>query len=168
MKQLLTDFEGTGNFEAWQSQLLHLREVFKVDDEKLNFVVRLKLKSVALSWYNSNKMYLRSLDDVLKEMATVFGQDDNLLVVRRRFEKRCWKSSESFGNYYYEKCLLASGLNLNDTELVEYLVDGIPNKQLQIQAKLQNFKTASEIVKAFRTIELPHTSNVRPVEEHTA
>ncbi|XP_036347796.1 uncharacterized protein LOC118757169 isoform X1 [Rhagoletis pomonella] len=149
----------------WRAQVVHLLEDLKVNKETLALVVQMKLKGAAATWYNTNKMFLRSLDAVLKEMTAIFARSDNLLVTRRRFEKRSWSYEESFANYFNEKCLLSSGLNVVDTELVEYIIDGIPDKQLQVQAKLQNFPTASSLVKAFRTIELPQRSSPRPSED---
>ncbi|XP_036347550.1 uncharacterized protein LOC118756922 [Rhagoletis pomonella] len=88
-------------------------------------------------------------------MEAIFAKKDNFLNVRRKFERRIWKFGEQFSSYANEKRLLSAGLNLCDEEFVEYLVDGIPHKQLQIQAKLQNFKSAGEVTRAFRTVELP-------------
>ncbi|XP_036327173.1 uncharacterized protein LOC118739773 [Rhagoletis pomonella] len=155
MKELMPDYDGSEDFEMWRSQLLHFQRVLQVSDEALSLVVRLKMKGEALMWYNSNKMFMRTVGEILADMEVVFGKKDNILNARRKFERRIWKFGEQFGSYANEKRLLSAGLNLCEEEFVEYLVDGIPNKQLQIQAKLQNFKSAGEVTRAFRTVELP-------------
>ncbi|XP_036325625.1 uncharacterized protein LOC118738770 [Rhagoletis pomonella] len=155
LKEIIPKYEGGDDFNAWQKQLLHYRDVFNVDDATMGVVVHLKLRGAALAWYNAKTTFPKNTDELLKEMKSVFASYENKFEKRRKFEKRMWSSDESFPNYFNDKCVLSSGLNLSDGELADYLVEGIPDGQLRIQAKLQNFSTASEVVRAFCSITLP-------------
>ncbi|XP_017489699.1 PREDICTED: uncharacterized protein LOC108377915 [Rhagoletis zephyria] len=136
--------------------------MFKTSDTMLGVTVHLKLKGADLAWYNAKTTFPKSVDELLGEMKAVFASGDNKLERRRKFEKRCWVPEESFANYFNEKCILGNDLNLSDEELADYLMEGIPDRQLQNQARLQNFTSANEVVKAFRSITLPERPTERP------
>ncbi|XP_017477566.1 PREDICTED: uncharacterized protein LOC108367463 [Rhagoletis zephyria] len=158
LKEVIPKYDGGDDFDVWQKQLLHYREMFKLDDAIMGLIVHLKLRGAALAWYNAKTSFPENIDKLLSEMKIVFASYENKFQKRRKFERREWSHEESFANYFNEKCVLSSGLNLSDGELADYLVEGIPDKQLRTQAKMQNFSTASEVVKAFRMIELPKQS----------
>lgn len=49
---------------------------------------------------------------------------------------------------------MANKLSINEYELVQYLIEGIPNPNLRYQARLHKFKTRAEISEAFEDIML--------------
>ncbi|XP_053966895.1 uncharacterized protein LOC128868624 [Anastrepha ludens] len=158
LKDVIPAYDGGDGFKAWHNQLLHLREVVQVNDAVLGVVIHTKLKGAALAWYNAKPMFPKKVDELLREMESVFGAGESKLDRRRKFEKRMWSSEESFANYFNDKCLLGGELNLGDEELADYLIEGIPDRQLRNQARLQNFTTANDVLRAFRSISLPeHT-----------
>lgn len=63
----------------------------------------------------------------------VFGSNESKLELRKKFESRLWKSDEQFNNYCNDKVRLTSKLKLKEDELLEYVIEGIPNVQLRRQ-----------------------------------
>ncbi|XP_017469699.1 PREDICTED: uncharacterized protein LOC108361567 [Rhagoletis zephyria] len=155
LKDIIAVYDGGDGFNIWYNQLMHYREVLKIDDAILGVAIHLKLKGAALAWYNAKVTIPKNVDELLRDMKSVFASGQSVLVRRRKFEKRTWSHEESFANYFNEKCMLGSDLNLKDEELADYLIEGIPDRQLQNQARLQNFTSANDVVKAFRSISLP-------------
>lgn len=49
----------------------------------------------------------------------------------------------------YEKVILGNRVPVADEELVDYIIDGIPDETLRNQARLQNFDSKSALLKAF-------------------
>lgn len=68
-------------------------------------------------------------------------------------------------NYYNDKMRLAADVLMDEGELVECLVGGIPDEQLRVQAHIQRFKSASELLQAFAQVllkkSLENKSSVR-------
>lgn len=77
---------------------------------------------------------------------------------RRYFELRQWKSGEKFVNYYNDKMRLAADVVMDEDELVEFLVAGIPDEQLRVQAHIQCFRSGSDLLQAFAKVELNKSS----------
>ena len=63
------------------------------------------------------------------------------MAVRKQFEERRWKVGESFAEYYDEKTMLAENIKIEEEEVIDQLIERIPDRQLRVQAYIQYFKT---------------------------
>ncbi|XP_017481544.1 PREDICTED: uncharacterized protein LOC108370674 [Rhagoletis zephyria] len=134
---------------------MHYRGILKVEDAMMCVAIHLKLKGAVLTWYNAKPTFANNVDELMNEMKAVFTSGERKLERRRRFESRVWVPEESFANYYNDKFALRADLNLSDEEFADYLVEGIPGKQLRNQARLHNVTSPNDVVRAFRSISLP-------------
>ena len=57
--------------------------------------------------------------------------------------------------YFVAKRNLAMPLKINEAELIDYAIEGIPDRDLKNQAKMSGFSSSSSLLKAFQTIQLP-------------
>ncbi|XP_017462552.1 PREDICTED: uncharacterized protein LOC108355928 [Rhagoletis zephyria] len=162
LKEVIPTYDGGDGFSAWYNQVLHYREIFKANDAMLCVAVHLNLKGAALAWYNAKSTFHKSADELQRNMKTVFTSNERKLERRRKFEKRMWVPEESFISYYNDKCTLSSDLSLSDEEFADYLIEGIPDRQLRTQARLHNFASANEVVRAFRSVTLPEPPAAKP------
>ncbi|XP_036342453.1 uncharacterized protein LOC118751744 [Rhagoletis pomonella] len=94
-----------------------------------------------------------NLDD--NNMRALIAKKASKLMLKRKLEARRWLISESFEEYFHAKLILANKILIGEDELVEYLVEGIPDHGLRSQAKMQRFRDKYELLEAFRTIQLP-------------
>lgn len=110
LKELLPEFDGTDNaFWRWRQQLQLLRRSYHLDDNSMRILISSRLKGRALSWFYSRAEYLLlSAEELLNEMEQMFDLRPGKLALRREFESRIWKGGESFGDYYYDKMILAN------------------------------------------------------------
>lgn len=60
--------------------------------------------------------------------------------------------NEPFCNYYHEKVILINRIPIADDELLDYLIEGITDVQLQNQARLIGFVSKTELLMAFEKI----------------
>ena len=68
---------------------------------------------------------------------------------------RTWQTNESFNNYYHEKLILGNLVPIEDAaDLLDYLVDGIPDQTLRNQARMQNFNSVKDLLNGIRKISL--------------
>ena len=73
--------------------------------------------------------------------------------VRVRLESHPWHKSQpllALGD-------LSESYSYHEEELIEYLIDGIPDHSLQNHAKLQKFKSQASLLEAFREVTLQPT-----------
>ena len=82
------------------------------------------------------------------------------LDLRKKFENRVWTNTESFSEYLYDKVILANKAKIDESELVDQLIEGIPDESLRDQAKMQRFKNKDELLKAFEKIKLNKKTTV--------
>ncbi|KAK9679381.1 Zinc knuckle [Popillia japonica] len=72
----------------------------------------------------------------------------------RKFDSRKWKRSESFFNYYQDKVILGNKLNLPESDLISYIIDGFDNGTLQAQARMARFISLSELLDVMKNLSI--------------
>ena len=72
---------------------------------------------------------------------------------------RAWKEVESFNEYFQNKMILAE--NVCQEELIDLVIDGIPETDLRNQARMHRFKSPFDLLKAFSMITLRDTRSDR-------
>ena len=81
-----------------------------------------------------------------------FDHRPRKLALRREMEARTWRKNETFCDYYIEKLMLANQINVDAEELVDLLIDGIPDTRLRDQARMNCYENAEELLRAFKKI----------------
>ena len=153
---LLSDFDGTeGTFRNWERQLQMLIATYQLDQGMSRILIAMRLKGRALSWFHSRPEYVQvTIAELLAEMKKMFDQRENKLKLRRQFEERVWKADEPFSVYLHEKIILGNRVSIDEEDVVDYLIDGIPEVHLQNQAKIQQFESSAALLAAFENISL--------------
>ncbi|KOX74541.1 hypothetical protein WN51_01115 [Melipona quadrifasciata] len=150
--------EFTGEFDGydrWEKQLKLLKETYQLDEEETKRLAILKLKGKALEWFHSKPDHVAmSIDMLLQELESMYRHYPNTIVMRKKFESRVWNTTETFNEYAHDKVIMANKLSISEYELVQYLIEGIPDPNLRNQARLHKFKTRAEISEAFEDIML--------------
>lgn len=57
-----------------------------------------------------------------------------------------WKASETFSDYYHEKIIMANRVPIAKDELIDYLLEGIPDVRLRDQTRMQQFVLPSSLL----------------------
>lgn len=153
---LLGEFDGTNrHFEDWEKQARLVKRLFMVDDAIMKIIISSKLKGKAERWFRSRSEHTEmTLDELLSTMKDGFDQRPSRVDRLRKFEARMWQVNESFNNYYHEKLILGNLVPIEEDDILDYLVDGIPDLPLRNQARMQNFKTVKDLLDGFRKISL--------------
>jgi len=156
IKDLLPEFDAIDNtFWRGKNQLELLRNVYQLDDNATKVLISSRLKGRALTWFYSKAEYLTlNVENLLEEMQQLFDLRPGKLLLRKEFEARTWKTGEPFCDYYHEKMILANRVPIAEDELLDYLVEGVTDIRLQNQARIMNFKSGMELLKAFEKINL--------------
>lgn len=157
LSDLLSDFNGYDNFETWEQQVNLLRASYKLNDSAVRVLISSKLKGKALSWFHSKPEHLTyDVSELLESMKSMFHHRPSKLLLRKEFESRQWKSGERFTEYYHDKIILGNQISIDDEEMVDYIIDGITDRQLRDQARILCFDQASDLLAAFEKITLDY------------
>lgn len=156
IRELLPEFDGADNtFWRWKQQLQLLRRTYNLDENATQILVSSRLKGRALSWFYSKAEYLvLSIESLLEKMEQMCDLRLGKLTMRREFESQIWKSGESFCDYYHDKMILANRVPIADDEILDYIIEGVSDQQLQNQARILNCKAGIDLLKAFKKIQL--------------
>lgn len=156
ISDLLSEFRGDcDSFETWKRQIELLRATYRLDENSTKILISLRLKNKALSWFHSKPEHLQlNAADLLSEMSRMFDNRPSKLTLRRDFEKRKWRSGETFAEYYHEKVVLANRASVDEEELVDCLIDGVQDTRMRNQARMLCFTSAVDILDAFRKLSL--------------
>jgi len=161
---LLSDFMGAEDtFVNWHRQLKLVRTTYNLDDNSTRILISMKLKKRALQWFHSKPEHLEvSVNELLDHMKRMFDHRPTKMDLRRRFEKRSWRNDEFFSDYYYDKVILAGKTSVDENELIDFIIDGIPEGYLRNQARMQCFGRKEDLLKAFAQITLRSEGKNRP------
>jgi len=161
---LLSDFTGAEDtFANWHRQLELVRTTYNLDDNNTRILISMKLKKRALQWFHSKPEHLEvSVNELLDHMKRMFDHQPTKMDLRRRFEKRSWRNDESFSDYYYDKVILAGRTSVDEDELIDFIIDGIPEEHLRNQARMQCFGRKEDLLKSFAQITLRSEGKNRP------
>lgn len=156
ISDLLSEFRGDcDSFETWKRQIELLRATYRLDENSTKILISLRLKNKALSWFHSKPEHLQlNAADLLSEMSRMFDNRPSKLTLRRDFEKRKWRSGETFAEYYHEKVVLANRASVDEEEFVDCLIDGVQDTRMRNQARMLCFTSAVDVLDAFRKLSL--------------
>ena len=141
LKDLMSGFEGNNaDFNKWKEQFELVRTTYRRDDDHGRLLISAKLKGKALKWFHSKPELIgMTMAALLAELAAMYDHRQDRLTLRRKFEIRTWKASESFNDYFHEKAILANAVPIDEADQLDYLIDGIPEASLRNQARIQRF-----------------------------
>lgn len=131
-----------------------------------------KLTGDTADWFHSVPSHLLlTLDELLKRMHAMFGMREKKLTLRKEFESRMWQHGETFTDYCH-KIILANKVPIDEDELVDYMIDGIPVRSIRQQAMMQRFSDKESLNKAMENMTLeseqkaPHKSEKLSAARH--
>lgn len=154
--ELLGVFDGNGeNFESWSQQLEMIRSTYKLNDDTARIMISSKLKGKALTWFHSRPEHLRlPINDLVLEIKKMFYPQLSKIRLRKQFENRIWSQNELFSEYVFDKVILGNKAKIDESELVDHIIEGIPDDTLRDQARMQRFETKENLLCAFEKITL--------------
>jgi len=154
--ELLATFDGTmGTFETWERQLRLLRRTYRLNDEHVKLLIGMRLKGKALEWLHSKPEFLEiSVEALLCELKSMFDHRPSRVRLCKNFEKREWKKDETFCDYVHQKVMLGNRVSIDEDEIAEYIIDGIPDRMLRDQARVSGLKTKAVLLEAFERVTL--------------
>ncbi|KMQ89234.1 hypothetical protein RF55_11159 [Lasius niger] len=94
------------------------------------------------------------LVELLANLRSMFAHRSNKVAKRKLFENRIWKRGEAFGDYLHDKIIMANQVPVDDSEIVDYVIEGIPDPSLKDQARIQRFESTAELLRAFEKVTL--------------
>ncbi|KAG7203871.1 hypothetical protein KM043_017925 [Ampulex compressa] len=156
VKYLISDYDGVNyNINIWEAQVSKLIEMYGLCEQAAKAMVCHKLKGKALRWYRSRPNCVEmTVGQLLNGLRTKFGQWSNILYLKQKFEKRNWRSNESFIDYVREKIVLGYRVPIADMEIVDYIVESIPDMYIRLSAKIQRFPNPVELLSVLSKLEL--------------
>lgn len=154
--ELLSHFGGANDsWSVWERQVRLLATTYRLRDEMVKILIGSRLKGKAAEWFRSKPEHIEmSADDLLAEMKGMFDHRPNKVARRKEFEGRIWRKGEAFGAYLHDKVILANRVPVEESDLVDYVVDGITDLNLQNQARIQGFETTASLLRAFEKVTL--------------
>lgn len=156
-KDMIGNFDAeSGTFRNWDKQVRSIVRMYELSLLEAKALVCSKLQGKAARWYQSRDDCVDlTYTEVLDELGRMYDHRPNKLRLRRDFEARQWKHGESFTEYLHEKITLGNVIPIDPDEMIEYIIDGIPDERLQSQARIRQFQSVDQIANAFSRIALP-------------
>lgn len=156
LKEMLSQFDGKkGAYPCWKEQLLTVKQIYRLDDNTTKMLLAAKLSGDAADWFHSIPSHLSlAPDEILRRMEAMFGMRERKLALRKEFENKEWQYGETFTDYCHKKIILANKISIDEEELVDYIIDGIPIRSMRDQAMMQQFPDKESLIKAMENMTL--------------
>ncbi|XP_076660357.1 uncharacterized protein LOC143363695 [Halictus rubicundus] len=159
--ELLGYFDGKSeDFPIWSRQLRVLKNTYDLSDDEAKILMGMRLRGKAQEWLQSRAEFVEMpFDTLLVEYRKMFFFRPSRSEALRQLQERTWKRGESFVDYYHDKMIRANRVPINDSyELIDHLVDGIPDQTLRNQAIMYCFSNPEAMLRAFEKLALPQPS----------
>ncbi|XP_046804820.1 uncharacterized protein LOC124419434 [Lucilia cuprina] len=168
LKEMIPEYDDTMLPEMWIEQFKNITKAYNADGCTIKTLLMCKLKGKAQIWLHLKPNFVNeSAENILEHMKENFCTKENKLAMRRKFEARKWKYEEHFIDYYNEKVMLSGKIGIEDDELIDQIIEGIPDYQLRIQASLQCYTSKTQLLQAFSKIELKQPKQFRRKGDQT-
>lgn len=139
------------------------------NNDRAKLLLSNKFKGKAKNWFQMGNAIAVSLDEIMDGFRKMYDHRPLRVELKKKFEVRQWKPSESFADYYHDKVIFASDVPIEEEELVDYLIDGIPSGYLRDLARLKEFQQKEDMLKAFEKMSLrSETKNNSKYDSHIA
>lgn len=126
-----------------------------MEDDRAKILVGMRLKGKALEWLHSKPEFIgMSFDALIDELRLMFRRRRDKVTTRRTFEARVWKKDETFREYVHEKMIMGNRVPIGVDEMMDYIIDGIPDNMLRSLARTQRFAETDSLLEAFESITL--------------
>ncbi|XP_044251928.2 uncharacterized protein [Drosophila takahashii] len=169
VKEMLPVFDGAANnkvpVSTWIAQLNAIIKMYNLSDDVTRMLVMSKLKDRAQIWFHSSDNLLAlPVPELLTQLAEAFHSKESKIMSRRKFQERKWQYSEDFATYFNNKTLLAAHIRIDDEELIDSIIEGIPDTLLRQQAHMHCFNSSAQLLQAFAKVSLrkPSFASGRP------
>ncbi|XP_043498670.1 uncharacterized protein LOC122521973 [Polistes fuscatus] len=150
-----------GEYENWERQLRMLRATYSLNDNQVRMLISMRLKEKALEWFYSKSDYVTiPIEELLADLRSTFCHRQNRIVLRKIFEERVWRKDESFREYVHNKVILGNKVPIHEDEIVDYIIEGIPDANLKNQAKINRLRTKADILEAFEGVTLQEKNRI--------
>ncbi|XP_072763627.1 uncharacterized protein [Anoplolepis gracilipes] len=154
--ELVSEFDGTpDNFDVWQKQVSFMKTTYELADDAAKTLIGMKLKKKAFEWLHSRAEHLSmTFDELMDELRRMYRPKKNKIDLRKRFETRVWKRGETFREYAHDKLIMGNRVPIDKDDMLDYLIEGISDRALCNQARIQCFTTKESLIDAFDKITL--------------
>ncbi|XP_017018687.3 uncharacterized protein [Drosophila kikkawai] len=158
-REMLPTYDGAANnklpVSTWIAQLNAITKMYKLSDDVIRMLVMSKLKDRAQVWLHSSESLLTlPIHELLRQIDEAFNSKESKIMSRRKFQGRKWNPSEDFSTYFKEKTLLATHIQMDDEELIDSIIEGIPDTLLRQQAHMHCFNSSAQLLQAFAKVAL--------------
>jgi hypothetical protein len=120
----------------------------------MKILIGLRLREKARDWLHSADEYmLLSAEELLGGLGAMFDRRLGDKVLHERFREREWRKDETFSDYVHQKIILANRVPIAKGQLLDYIIDGIPNPILRNEARISGVSTAEELRARFEQVE---------------
>ncbi|KAG7199826.1 hypothetical protein KM043_017658 [Ampulex compressa] len=87
-------------------------------------------------------------------MTKMYKHSPGRLELRRKFEQRRWKSTETFLDYIHDTLILTHIISMDKKELIDYAINRINGRHLCNQTNMQQYRNVASLLEAFCSVPL--------------
>ncbi|KMQ87017.1 hypothetical protein RF55_13822 [Lasius niger] len=95
----------------------------------------------------------------------MYGRRPDQLMLRRELEARVWNAGKTFADYLHDKVTLGNRVPVSDTEIISYVIEGIPSQELRTQARVQCYRSVEAMLTAFANVPAPKEASHRSLTQ---
>lgn len=129
----------------WIQRLEQLQKIYKWNENSLIYHMQARLRGTAKAWYDTLENIPTTWIEwkaVLEKMFTVPGQ---LATDIEHMRQRVKKKEETYEEYFFAKLSLLRPCGLQPEAQVGYIIDGIMDRTIRINAYGRGFQTPEEL-----------------------
>lgn len=143
-----------------------MKVTYQLADDVAKMLIGMKLKKKAFEWLHSRAEHLTmTFDEFINEIGLMYRPKQSKIDLRKRFEARVWRKGETFREYANDKVIMGNSIPVDVDDLLDYLIERIPDQTLCNQARMQSFTTKGSLIDAFDKIMLREQTSTNSMQQ---
>lgn len=152
--EVVNEFDDTPDrFDVWERQVKFMKVTYGLADDAAKTLIGMTLKKIAFDWLHSRAEHLAlTFEELMGELGRMYRPKQSKIDFPKKFEARIWKKGETFREYAHDKIVMDNRVPIDSDDMLDYLIEGIPDRALCNQARIHCFPTKESLIDAFDKI----------------
>lgn len=166
--KLIPDYDGKTNVYVWKATVKQIMQTYNGEPEKMRLECVPKFKGAVKQWFEADPANIGlPFTTLMTRLEEVFAINTSAFELRKKLGDRLWREGEVFAEYVQQKIILSAQLNLSESELMQYIIEGVNNDGLRRQLCIARFQCVREMISAIGS-EVQKKRNVMTATTTTA
>lgn len=140
--------------ESWINDFENLAKLYDWNGRQKVLYASLRLDGAAKLWFQTQQAHCETWVEMRRTLLKGFPSGHNETTILKEIMTRKKKDSEELEEYFYEMVSLGRRIQLQDTTMIDYIINGLPNVAMKRSLLAVTFECLEDLLNKMKKMEL--------------